>query len=70
MFNFCDATTFQELKYFANFAIKRYMNISLEQDVPVVVIGHPKTFGNDKDFERFLSWISKKDIFSFSKYVV
>ncbi len=70
MFNFCDATTFQELKYFANFAIKKYMNIIVDQDVPVVVIGHPKTFGNDKDFERFLSWISKKEIFCFSKYFV
>ncbi|HIE73616.1 MAG TPA: hypothetical protein EYQ06_05000 [Flavobacteriales bacterium] len=65
MFNFCDATTFQELKYFTKQAEKKYPNYN---NVPIVMIGHPKTFGNEKEFERFLSWASKKETYSFLGY--
>lgn len=65
MFNFCDATTFQELKYFTKRADKKY---SGHPNVPIVMIGHPKTFGNEKEFERFLSWASKKEDYSFLGY--
>jgi hypothetical protein len=67
MFNFCDATTFQELKYFIKQAEKKYSN---HNDVPIVMIGHPKTFGNEKEFECFLAWTSKNNMFLFDKYTL
>jgi len=66
MFNFCDATTFQELKYFTKRAEKKYSD---HHNVPIVIIGHPKTFGNEREFEKFLGWASKNEMFLFKKYV-
>ena len=66
MFNFCDATTFQELKYFTKRAEYKYSKV---QNAPVVLIGHPKTFGNEKEFEKFLNWAIKSEKYSFEKYI-
>lgn len=68
MFNFCDATSFQELKYFTKKADLAFKNTSDTKEIPIVIIGHPKTFGNEKEFDRYLYWATKKKNHFFGKY--
>ena len=68
MFNFCDATSFRELKYFTKKANLAFEKLLDTEDVPVVIIGHPKTFGNEIEFERFLNWATKERHHLFGKY--
>ncbi|WP_417611629.1 hypothetical protein [Owenweeksia hongkongensis] len=68
MFTFGDATSFEEMTYFAKRAIKRAK--AFEKDIfPTVAISHPKTFANERELDSFLEWVSKnnKDI-EFTNY--
>ena len=66
MFNFSDATTASEMKWFARKALKKYEK---EQgSVPIVMIGHPKTFANAMELKEFLFWCSQKSNISFTTY--
>lgn len=68
MFTFGDATSFEEMTYFAKRAISRAK--SLEKGIfPTVAISHPKTFANEQELNQFLEWVTKnkKDI-EFTNY--
>ena len=68
MFTFGDATSFEEMTYFAKQAIKRAQ--TFENGVfPTVAISHPKTFANEQELNKFLEWVTKnkKDI-EFTNY--
>lgn len=68
MFTFGDATSFEEMTYFAQQALNR-AKMHDEKYYPVVGISHPKTFANNEEFERFLKWVVKhKNDFEFIKY--
>lgn len=56
MFNFTDGTTFQEMRFMTERATDRYQD--REGVVPVVMIGHSKTFGNEGELEGFFRWVS------------
>ena len=68
MFNFCDATSSDELKYMVQRAYKKYKQQLKDQDVPIVLIGHPKTFGNPREFKKFMIWATRKNYIEFSTY--
>lgn len=71
MFNFSDATSCEEMIYFAQQAIKRYAS-RRENLVPVVAISHPKTFANQAQFQRFLVWAAgheKIEFITFQKLI-
>ena len=68
MFNFCDATSFEELKYMTERAKGKYQNHLKTENIPIVAIGHPKTFGNEKEFEKYLRWATNKEYLEFSTY--
>lgn len=68
MFTFGDATSFEEMTYFAKRAINRAK--SFKRDIyPTVAISHPKSFANEKELNLFLEWAAKnnKDI-EFTNY--
>jgi hypothetical protein len=56
MFNYCNASV-AEMKYFIRQAHKRFKHVSHPKTFPIVAIGHPKLFGNAKEFEKFLHWV-------------
>jgi hypothetical protein len=66
MFNFTDATTASEMKYMAMMALER--NAKDDRNIPIVMIGHPKTFANEKELKEFLFWCSNKEEISFTTY--
>jgi hypothetical protein len=69
MFNFCDATSFEEMKFMTIQAKRKYRDYLYNNvDAPVVVIGHPKTFGNAREFEKYLKWATGKEYLKFSTY--
>jgi hypothetical protein len=66
MFNFSDATTAEEMQWFVEQARKKYQD--REESIPLVVIGHPKTFANEKELKEFLFWASKQKDVNFGLY--
>ena len=66
MYNFSDATTAAEMKWFAKNAMEKYQEVN--QVIPVVIIGHPKTFGNANELKEFLFWASSKEDINFTDY--
>ncbi len=65
MFNFTDGTTFEEMKFMTEAASRQYQD--REGVVPIVLIGHSKTFGNEGEFEKFLEFITKRADIEISK---
>jgi hypothetical protein len=66
MFNFSDATTVEEMIWFIEKAREKYR---LEETiVPLVMIGHPKTFANEKELKEFLFWAANQVDISFTDY--
>lgn len=59
MFTFGDATSFEEMMYFAKQAGKYAQRQDVEM-IPLVAISHPKTFANEKELEKFLNWVNKE----------
>ncbi|MFB6257931.1 MAG: hypothetical protein ABEH38_04495 [Flavobacteriales bacterium] len=59
MFNFTDGTTASEMVFMIKKAQERYRDH--EGILPIVAIGHSKTFGNEKELARFLKWGEKKE---------
>ncbi len=57
-FNFTDGTTFEEMKFMAERAIQRYRD--REGHIPLVAIGHTKTFGNEQELRDFLVWVDER----------
>lgn len=66
MLNFSDATTAKEMIYIAKKYIQKFD--SQKGDIPLVMIGHPKTFGNYEAFDEFLKWASSNPKIEFSLY--
>ncbi|MCB0402025.1 MAG: hypothetical protein KDD41_08065 [Flavobacteriales bacterium] len=66
MLNNSDGVSFQEMQFITKKAIRRYRNHP--GNVPLVMIGHPKTFGNDREFERYLAWITTLQDVKFGNY--
>lgn len=66
MFNFSDATTAEEMMWFIEKARERYK--SLKTIIPLVMIGHPKTFANEKELKEFLFWAANQVDISFTDY--
>ena len=66
MFNFSDATTVEEMRWFIGQARKKYQ--SQKGSIPLVMIGHPKTFASEKELKEFLFWASKQEDISFTDY--
>ena len=66
MFNFSDATTAEEMTWFVEQARKKYKLI--ERNIPLVMIGHPKTFANEKELKEFLFWASNQNDIKFTDY--
>ncbi len=60
MFTFGDATSFEEMTYFAERAIQRAKS-SKNGLFPVVAISHPKTFANEQELSNFLEWVAKNN---------
>ena len=60
MLDFC-GTSFDEMMFLIEAAKKRYRKFESEEPVPIVAIGHPKNFGNPKEFKSLLEWVDKKD---------
>jgi hypothetical protein len=56
------ASTFDFCKLSCRDMIKRMEEHAQDPDQPVVMIGHAKDFVNDKQFGRFLAWLSKSGI--------
>lgn len=67
-FNYCDAATFEELKYMTEQARIKYQAHLKTKNVPIVMVGHTKTFGNEREFEKYLRWANKKEYLEFSTY--
>lgn len=67
MFNFSDATTFEEMRYFAERAIEQYAPLKMDS-VPIVAISHPKTFANLSEWCRFLAWAKGHRSLQFNTY--
>ena len=66
MFNFSDATTAEEMTWFIEKAREKYK--SDEAIIPLVMIGHPKTFANEKELKEFLFWASNQSDIGFTDY--
>ena len=66
MLNFSDGTAAKEMIYIASNYMKRFENETGE--IPMVMIGHPKTFGNHEAFENFLHWAASNPKIEFSLY--
>jgi hypothetical protein len=54
MFNYCDGASFSEMRSMLLAAKHRYAG--QEGRIPVIAIGHSKTFGNEEELEDLLSW--------------
>ena len=67
-FSFGDENSFEELKYMTKKAKIKYQALSKTKDVPIVMISHTKTFGNGKEFEKYLRWANKKEYIEFSNF--
>lgn len=67
MLNFSDATVFEEMKFLTLQAIGKYSGSGGER-IPIVAISHPKTFANGREFDKYLSWVSKRDDVSFARF--
>ena len=65
-FNFSDATTAEEMVWFIEKAREKYR--SKETIIPLVMIGHPKTFANEKELKEFLFWAANQVDISFIDY--
>ncbi len=66
MFNFTDATTAAEMKWFAKNAMAKYAHFP--DVIPIVMIGHPKTFGNANELKEFLFWATDFEEINFTDY--
>ncbi len=66
MFNFSDATTTEEMQWFIEKAREKYQ--THEGSIPLVMIGHPKTFANEKELKEFLFWANQQKDISFTDY--
>ena len=66
MFNFSDATTVEEMRWFIEKARQKYKSVM--GSIPLVMIGHPKTFANEKELKEFLFWAAKQNDLSFTDY--
>ena len=67
MFTFGDATSCEEMIYFARRARKIALEGNQDQ-VPLVAISHPKTFANESELKKFLEWVSTSEGIVFSDY--
>jgi hypothetical protein len=56
MFTYTDGTTLSEMQWMVRRAQARYRDH--EGTVPIIAIGHSKTFGNEGELRDFLSWCS------------
>ncbi len=61
MLNFSDASTFSEMKFITEKIFRKFASIDKEPDqsIPIVAISHPKTYGYNKSFDQYLSWINE-----------
>jgi hypothetical protein len=66
MFNFSDAVCKEEMIYMVKSARKKYADT--QQNIPLVMIGHPKTFGNENELKEFLFWAANQNDISFTDY--
>ena len=66
MFNFTDATTAAEMKWFTKNAMAKYAHFP--DVIPIVIIGHPKTFGNANELKEFLFWATDFEEINFTDY--
>ena len=67
MLNFSDATKSQEMIHICTRVMRKYDKLNMEE-IPIVAISHPKTFGNPKEFERFMHWLSQNEKVSFGTF--
>ena len=56
-----------EMKYITKKAMENLKG-SKYSFIPIVAISHPKTFGQSKSFEMFLSWISDQEDIELSSF--
>jgi hypothetical protein len=68
MLNFCDAVPFEEMKFITEKAIETYQKYLVKGPQPLVMIGHPKTFGNPIEFEKYLEWVKSYELLKFDLY--
>lgn len=68
MLNFSDAVTTEEMKYITRKAYKKYKSVLKQNGLSLVMIGHPKTFGNENEFKKYLAWLTKQPFSGFSTY--
>lgn len=66
MFNFSDATTVEEMVWFIESARKKYK--AEDAILPLVMIGHPKTFANEKELKEFLFWAASQTDMRFNDF--
>ncbi len=66
MLNSSDGVCHEEMIYITQQAVKKYKNHV--EEVPLVMIGHPKTFGNHEEFDEYLAWVKDQPEINFSKY--
>lgn len=64
MLNICDASSFEEMQWIT----KRLINETYDSKKAIVAIGHPKTFGNIEEFDRYLKWVSQTGKVRFESY--
>ena len=66
MLNNSDGVPFEEMKYITEKAISKYEKE--RGQIPLVMIGHPKTFGNAEEFDKYLEWVVKQGKVTFGSY--
>jgi hypothetical protein len=66
MLNCTDGISFEEMKYITKNAISK--NKNEQKSIPIVAIGHPKTFANDNEFDKYLEWVNSMNEISFGCY--
>ena len=64
MSTFGDANVVEQMKYLTKLALKK-ARLQDEEIVPMVWISHPKTFANEQELEKFLSWVNQNQFISF-----
>lgn len=66
MLNNSDGVSYEEMKYITEKAIDKYK--PMDGEIPLVMIGHPKTFGNHNEFDKYLEWVKGLEAVNFSSY--
>lgn len=63
MFDYCCSTSV-EMKTFLKQAQRRFLGDDPSKNIPVVAIGHPKSFANPEELNNFLMWARKQKYIS------